>query len=80
VIYGCEGDLYSDLLTEILEHCTIKVLCIVYSDLSGNTIAANDILPEELLDGCEAYICDGLHLHPLREVLDYHNGKRVIAL
>jgi hypothetical protein len=80
VVYGCEGNLRSDLLTKILEHCAIKILCVVDCDLTGNTIATDDILPKELFDGCRAYICDRLRLNPLREVLDCHNDEGVIAL
>jgi hypothetical protein len=80
VIYGCEGDLHSDLLAEILEDCTIKVPFVVDCDVVRDTITTNDILPEELFDVCGAYVCDRLHLNPLREIFDCHDGEGVIAL
>jgi hypothetical protein len=80
MIYRWECHLRSDLLTKILKHCIVKVLCIVDCNVPGNTIAANDILPEELFDGCGAYVCDRLSLNPLYEVFDCHNGEGIIAL
>jgi hypothetical protein len=80
VIYRCECDLHFNLLVEILEHCTGEVLCIVHCDVSGNAVVIDDILSEELFDYCGAYICDGLRLDLLCEVLDCHHSKGVIAL
>jgi hypothetical protein len=80
VVYRCECDLRFDLLTEILEHCTIKVLCVIDRNVVGNAIVTDDILLEELFDCCRAYICDRLRLNPLCEVLDCHHDERVIAL
>jgi hypothetical protein len=45
-----------DLLIEILEQCTVKILSVVDRNASWNTIAINDIVPEELFDYCRAYI------------------------
>jgi hypothetical protein len=80
VVYKLKCDLRSHLLTKVLEHYTIKVLCIVDCDVPRNTIAANDILPEELFDGCGAYVCEMLCLNSLHEVFDCHNSEGVIAL
>jgi hypothetical protein len=79
LVYRGEGNLRSDLLTKILEHCTVKILGIVNCDMSGNTIETNDILPKELFDDCGAYVCDRFCLNPLREVLDCHNGEGTIS-
>jgi hypothetical protein len=80
VVHRCECNLHSNLLTKILEHCTVKILCAVDRNLSGNTIVIDDILLEELFDCCGAYICERLCLDPLREVFDCNNDEGVIAL
>jgi hypothetical protein len=56
VVYRCEGDLCPDLVTEILEHGTIEILGIVDGDLLRNSVAINDALPENILDGGEGVI------------------------
>jgi hypothetical protein len=56
IVYGSEGDLHSDFKTEIQEHYAIKILGIVDCDVSGNAVATEDILAEELFDGCGAYV------------------------
>jgi hypothetical protein len=33
MVYGCEGDLRSDLVVEILEHVIVKILGIVDCDV-----------------------------------------------
>jgi hypothetical protein len=50
VIHQHEWDIRSNLLAEILEHCIIKVPCIANCDVSGDTVVADDILPEEFSD------------------------------
>jgi hypothetical protein len=80
VVYRCEGDLRPDLVKEILEHATIKILGIINYDLLWNSIATDDVLPEEFFDGHRGYVGDRLHLNPLREVFDCHDGEGVIAL
>jgi hypothetical protein len=50
VVYECKGDLHPDLVTEILEHGTIKILGIIDYDLLRNSEATDDILLEESLD------------------------------
>jgi hypothetical protein len=80
MVYRCEGNLHFHLMIEIFEHHTIKILGIVDYDVSGNVIAADDILPEELFDGCRAYVCDRFCLNPLHEVFDCHNSEGIIAL
>jgi hypothetical protein len=49
VIYRCESNLRSNLLIEILEHYTVKILGIVNCDVSRDVIATNDIFPKEFL-------------------------------
>jgi hypothetical protein len=51
VIYRCKGDLRPDLMTEIIEHSTIKILGIFNGDLLRNSIMTDDVLPEKILDG-----------------------------
>jgi hypothetical protein len=80
VIYGCEGNLRSDLLTEILEHCTIKVFCIINYHLSRNTISANNVLLEKPFGGGGAYVRDRIRLNPLCELFNCHDSEGVIAL
>jgi hypothetical protein len=46
VIYRCEGDIHLDLMREILEYGTIKILGIVESDLLRNSTTTDDVLPE----------------------------------
>jgi hypothetical protein len=46
VIYRCEGDIHLDLMREILEYGTIKILGIVDSDLLRNSTTTDDVLPE----------------------------------
>jgi hypothetical protein len=52
-------------MAEILEHCIIKILCVINYEVLRDTIAADDILPDEFFDGCRDYVCDGLCLNPL---------------
>jgi hypothetical protein len=47
VVYRRDGDLRPDLVAEILEHATIKILGIVDCDLLWNFVVTDDILPEE---------------------------------
>jgi hypothetical protein len=58
MVYRCEGGLHSDWMKEILKHCAIKIIGIVICDVPENTIVTDDILLEELFDGCGAYVCD----------------------
>jgi hypothetical protein len=68
------------MLPKILEHFIVKVLCVVDCNVSGDTIAANDILPKEFFDCCKAYIGERLCLYPLCELFNYHNGEGVVVL
>jgi hypothetical protein len=56
VIYRCERDLRSDLLTEILEHSTVRILDIGDGYLLRDFVAIYDVLPEKYLDGGRGYI------------------------
>jgi hypothetical protein len=80
VIHRRECDLRFNLLVEILEHCIVKILCVVDCDVSGHAIAADDVLPEEFFDCCGAYISERLHLYPLHEIFDCHLSEGVIVL
>jgi hypothetical protein len=79
VVNGCEGNLRSDLMAEILEHVAIKVFGIVNRDLLRDTVMIDDILPE-LFDGCKGYVGDRLRLNPFHEILGCHNGDVVIVM
>jgi hypothetical protein len=50
VVYRCERDLRPNLLAEIFEHCVIEILHIVDYNVSGNAIAADNVLLEEFFD------------------------------
>jgi hypothetical protein len=67
-------------MIEIIEHYAVKILGVVDCDVSGDAIATDDVLPEELFNGCRAYICDMFCLNPLCEVLDCHDSEGVIAM
>jgi hypothetical protein len=67
-------------VTEILEHATIEVLCIVDCDLIWNSITTDDVLPEIFLYSCQGHVGDGLLFDPLGEVFHRYNGKSVISL
>jgi hypothetical protein len=79
MVYGHEGDFRLNLVAEILEHGTIKVFSVVDCDLLWNSIATDDVLPEEFLDGHRGNIGDGLCLDPLGEILHCHDGERVFS-
>jgi hypothetical protein len=56
VIYRCERDIRSDLLTEILEHGTVRILDIGDGYLLRDFVAIDDVLPEKYLVGGRGYI------------------------
>jgi hypothetical protein len=80
VLYRCEGDLRPDLVTEIVEHGTIKILGIVDSDLLRNSIVTDDVLPEKFLDGDGGYIGYRFRLNPFGEVFHCDDGEGVFSL
>jgi hypothetical protein len=80
MVYRRETNLHPDLMTEILEHAAIKVLGVMDCDLLGNSVATDDVLPENFLDGRGGYVSDGLCLDPLGEVFYCHYGKGVVSL
>jgi hypothetical protein len=47
VVYICKGDLCPNLVTEILEQGTIKILGIVNGDLLRYNVATDDVLLEK---------------------------------
>jgi hypothetical protein len=59
VVYRREGDLHPDLVVEILEHATIEILGIVDYDLLWNSIAIDDILPDDFLMVAEVTLVTG---------------------
>jgi hypothetical protein len=75
VIYRCEGDLRPDLMTEILEHDTIKILDIVDGYLLRDSITTDDVLLEKFLNSCRGYIGYRLRFNPFGKVLNCNNGK-----
>jgi hypothetical protein len=80
VIYRCEGDLHPDLMIEILEHGTIKLLDIDDGYLLRDSITTDDVLLEKFLDSGEGYIGYWLRFNPFGEVLDCDNGEGVVSL
>jgi hypothetical protein len=80
MVYGCEGDLRSDLVIEILQHVTVKILGVVNCDLLWDSIAIDNVLPENFFDCHGGCIGDRLWLNPFCEVFHCHNAKGVIAL
>jgi hypothetical protein len=69
VVYGCEGDLRPNPMAEILEHGTIKILGVVNYDLLWNSVATDDVLPEEFLNGGRGYVGNRLRFDPHGEAL-----------
>jgi hypothetical protein len=67
-------------MAEVLEHVIIELIGVVDVDLSRDTVAGDDILPEEFMDSRKAYFCDGLPLDPFCEVLKCYNSEGVVAL
>jgi hypothetical protein len=80
VVYSCEGDLRPDLMVEILEHGTLKILGVVDHDLLWNSIVTDDVLPEEFLNGGRGYVGDRLRFDPFDEVLHCYYSKSVVSL
>jgi hypothetical protein len=80
VVYICKRDLRPNLVIEILQHGTIKILGIVDGDLLRNSVAIDDVLPEEFLDGGGGYVCYRLRFNPFSEVFHCDDGKSVISL
>jgi hypothetical protein len=80
MVYRCEGDIYPDLMVEILEHGAIKVLGIVNGDLLGISIETDDVLPEEFLDGGGGCVRHRLRFNPFGEVFHCNNGEGVVSL
>jgi hypothetical protein len=71
VVYGCEGDLCSNLMVKNLEHVTVKALGIVDRDLWWDIVTTDNVLPKEFFDSCGGYA---------GEILNRHNGEGIIAL
>jgi hypothetical protein len=67
-------------MSKILKHVSVELLGIVICDLSQKPKAADDVLPEKLLNGHGAYVSDLLHLNPLCKILNCYDGEGVIAL
>jgi hypothetical protein len=59
VIYICKGDLHPNLFTEILEHGTIEILSVVYSDLLRDSVVTDDVLPENFWIVAEVMLVTG---------------------
>jgi hypothetical protein len=47
VVYGCEGDLHSDLVVEILEHVIVELFGIADGNISWDAVAIDDVLQEK---------------------------------
>jgi hypothetical protein len=62
------------LMTEILEHGTVKILGVVDGDLMRNSVMTDDVLKEKFLDSGGGYVGYWFHFHPIVEVLDCDDG------
>jgi hypothetical protein len=80
VVYRCEGDLRLDLMAETLEHGTFKILGIVNRDLLWNSIAIDDVVSEEFLNGGGGCVGDRLRFNPFGEVLHCDYSEIVVSL
>jgi hypothetical protein len=80
VVYGCKGDLCPDLVTQIVERGTIEILDIVNGDLLRNSVATDDVLPEESLDSGRGYVGYTLCFNQFGEVFPCDNDKNVISM
>jgi hypothetical protein len=80
VVDRCEGDFRSDLVIEILEPGTIKILGIIDGDLLWNSIETYDVLLEEFLDGGRGYIGYRLRFNPFGEIFYYDDSESVVSL
>jgi hypothetical protein len=65
------------VLPEIL---TIELLSIVYSELSGHTKSADNLLPKEFSDGNRGDSSERSRLNPLGEVFNRDHNELEIAL
>jgi hypothetical protein len=80
VVYRCECNLHSDLVVEILEHIIVKLFCVVDYDVLWDTVMTDDVLTEEFLDACRAYVCNRLRLNLFCEVFHCYDDEGVVAL
>jgi hypothetical protein len=80
VIYGCEGDLHFNLPAKILEHVNVELFGVIDGNVSQGTVAIDDVLSEEFLDGCIDYVCDRLCLDPFCEVFHCYDSEAVIGM
>jgi hypothetical protein len=62
----------SHLIIECPECFGVKLSAIVNSDKLRDSEAANDVLLDKLLDGCQSYCCQCLRFDPFRKVFHYH--------
>jgi hypothetical protein len=67
-------------MAEILEHVIIELLGIVNSYLSWDVVVADYVLLEDFLDSPGAYICEGLRLNPIHEIIDRYDSEGVVSL
>jgi hypothetical protein len=67
-------------MAEILEHDTIKILGIVDCDLLWNSIATDDVLPEEFWDDDRGYVGNMLRFNPFGEVLNCDYSESIVSL
>jgi hypothetical protein len=65
---------------KFLEHVIVELFDIIDCDLFQNTKAVDNVLVEKLLDYRGAYVGDMLCLNPFGKILNYYEGKGVIAL
>jgi hypothetical protein len=80
MLYICEGNLRTNLVTKIPEHVTVKVFGIVNCDLLWDSVTTNNVLLEKKFNGHGGYVGDGLRLDPFHEIFYCHNGEGVFTL
>jgi hypothetical protein len=68
------------LVTKKFKHCTFEILGIIDGGLLRDSVATDDVLPENFLDGGGGYVGHGLRFNPFGVVFYCDNGEGVIPL
>jgi hypothetical protein len=79
-VINCDEGSICPYLIAGFQHDIVELICILECDCSPDAEATYDVFPEKLLDCCEAYVGDRLHLDPLDEILNCYDGESVAAL
>ena len=65
----------SEVFTEIPEERIVKLSSIIRYQHFGHPKLAHDVLSNEVLNILLCDICQGFHLHPLREIINANYQK-----